>query len=253
MILIIAFKAQETIREVLHRISKEMWDKAVEVLVIDDASANPDKTFEIALDYKKKNNLGKLSVQKNTYNKGYGGNQKIGFNYAISKGYDIVAVLHGDGQYPPEYLIELVEPLESDNFQMIFGSRIRGKALMGGMPIWKYIGNRFLTFIENLFLGLSLSEYHSGFRAYSCEALQIINLKLTDDGFVFDTDIIIQYKENNLKIGEIVIPTQYDERSHVIHFNLAVIVGFGILKSVFFHFISKNISRIKREKLSKIF
>ena len=140
MILIIAFKAQETIREVLHRISKEMWDKAVEVLVIDDASPNPDETFEIALDYKKKNNLGKLSVQKNTYNKGYGGNQKIGFNYAISKGYDIVAVLHGDGQYPGENLMQLVKPLESDNFKMVFGSRIRGDALMGGMPIWKYFG-----------------------------------------------------------------------------------------------------------------
>ena len=245
IILVIAFKAQETIREVLDRISKEMWDKASEVLVIDDASPNPDTTYKIALNYKKTHNLEKLSVQKNTYNQGYGGNQKIGFNYALSKGYDIVAVLHGDGQYPPENLMELVEPLESNICQMVFGSRIQGEALMGGMPVWKYIGNRLLTFMENLLLGLSLSEYHSGFRAYSCEALRTINLDVTHDGFVFDTDIIIQYRENDLKIGEIVIPTQYDERSHVIHFNLAIIVGFGILKSVFSHFLKNNFSRLK--------
>lgn len=243
MILVIAFKAQETIRDVLERISSKMWGKASEILVIDDASPPPDKTFEIALNYKNTYKLNKLSIKKNYKNHGYGGNQKLGFNYALRKGYDIVAVLHGDGQYPGENLMQLVKPLESDNFKMVFGSRIRGDALMGGMPIWKYFGNRFLTFVENILLGLSLSEYHSGFRAYSCEALRAVNLNLTDDGFVFDTDIIIQFKKHNFQIGEIVIPTQYDERSHVIEFNLAIKVGLGILKSVVLYFIQKNILR----------
>lgn len=246
MILVIAFKAEKTIQEVLERIPNEMWNKCQEVLVIDDASPYPDKTYEIALDYKKIYNLEKLSVEKNLSNQGYGGNQKVGFKYALRKEYDIVAVLHGDGQYPPEFLTKLVEPLESNSFEMVFGSRIRGEALMGGMPLWKYIGNRFLTFMENMLLGLSLSEYHSGFRAYTSEALRIVNLDQTDDGFVFDTDIIVQYQENKLKIGEIIIPTQYDERSHVIHFSLAIIVGFGILKSVLSHFYRKKSALFKK-------
>ena len=239
IILVIAFKAEKTICEVLDRIPGEIWEKSNEVLVIDDASPHPDKTFEFSKEYKNKHNLEKLTVMKNYINQGYGGNQKIGFNYAIKNNYDIVAVLHGDGQYPPEYLIKLLNPLESNDFDMVFGSRIKGQALMGGMPLWKYIGNRVLTLIENCFLGLSLSEYHSGFRAYTCKALNKIELDKTDNGFVFDTDIIVQYCENSLKIGEIVIPTQYDERSHVIHFSLAIKVGFGILKSVVSHFIKK--------------
>jgi len=245
MILVIAFKAEKTIRDVLSQISEDMWGKVSEVLVIDDASPDPDRTFEIALDYKKKENLKKLSVKKNICNQGYGGNQKVGFNYAFIKGYDIVAVLHGDGQYPAENLPQLVKPLEQERFHMVFGSRIQGDALMGGMPLWKYIGNRFLTVTENLLLGLSLSEYHSGFRAYSCRALRDVNLELIHNGFIFDTDIIIQFKENNYRIGEIVIPTHYDEKSHVIHFSLAAVVGFGILKSVVSYFFRKNLSRLK--------
>ena len=128
MILVIAFKAQETIKNVLESISLEMWEKASEIHLIDDASPEPDKTYEIALDYKNKYNLNKLSIKKNIKNQGYGGNQKIGFYYALRKGYDIVAVLHGDGQYPSENLMQLVEPLESNNYKMVFGSRIRGDA-----------------------------------------------------------------------------------------------------------------------------
>ena len=233
LVLVIAYEGEKTIVGVLDSIRETYWNDAEEILLIDDASPKPDKTYQIAMAYKKRHMLSKLTVKKNLRNQGYGGNQKIGFNYAIKKGYDIIAIIHGDGQYSPKYLPELVKPLVDDKFDLMFGNRITGNPLKGVMPMWKFIGNRFLTLIENFLLGQSLSEYHSGLRAYSCSSLNVIPFNLISNDFVFDTDIIIQYFHQGLRIGEIEISTHYDENSHVIHFKQGVEVGINILKSVF--------------------
>ena len=150
-----------------------------------------------------------MHIFKNKVNLGYGGNQKAGYKYAIKKGYDIVVLLHGDGQYAPEELAKLLKPLEEDKADMVFGSRMKGHPLKGGMPLIKFLGNKFLTYIENIFLDLDLSEYHSGYRLYSCHALKQIPFERCSSEFHFDTDIIIQYKIKGLKIAEIPIPTYY--------------------------------------------
>lgn len=151
-------------------------------------------------------------------NQGYGGNQKVGYNYAISRGLDIVALVHGDGQYAPESLRDLLEPLIQGQADMVFGSRmsIAGAARKGGMPLYKFIGNRVLTTIQNKLTGLSLSEYHSGYRLYSTAALQQIPMASFTNTWHFDTEIILAFAERNLRIVEKPIPTYYgDEICHV--------------------------------------
>ena len=191
IILVIAFKAQKTIREVLDRISKEMWDKASEVLVIDDASPNPDTTYKIALNYKKTHNLEKLSVQKNTYNQGYGGNQKIGFNYALSKGYDIVAVLHGDGQYDPS-LLKIFIPMINENYSIINGYRDkRTYPHREETPVITYCIIKILSWFESLITGYYQKEWHSGFVMYDTEFLRKIPLQFLSDTRHIDGEFLI--------------------------------------------------------------
>lgn len=154
-----------------------------------------------------------LTVVRNERNLGYGGNQKIGYNLAIEHELDIVVLLHGDGQYAPELLPEMVAPLERGECDAVFGSRmlVQGAARKGGMPIYKYYGNRVLTGLENAMLGTKLSEFHSGYRAYRIAALRQIDFQSNSDGFDFDTEIIIQLHDKRMRIQEIPIPTYYGD------------------------------------------
>jgi glycosyltransferase involved in cell wall biosynthesis len=180
-----------------------------EVFVFDDSSK--DDTYSLGLGYKRHHGRAKLSVFKNEQNLGYGGNQIRGYQYAIQRGYDVVALLHGDGQYAPEALPQLLAPLLEGRADAVFGSRMleRGKALQGGMPLYKYVGNKLLTAFENAALGMNLSEFHSGYRLYSCAALKQLPFEKNTRDFHFDTQIIIQLQAAGKRIVELPIPTFY--------------------------------------------
>ncbi|HET8935617.1 MAG TPA: bifunctional glycosyltransferase/class I SAM-dependent methyltransferase [Polyangiales bacterium] len=215
-ILIVAYNAAGTLRNVLDRIPKSVWERVEEVMVFDDSSR--DDTYLVGMGYKAHHGQSKLSVFRNDVNLGYGGNQIRGYMHAIDKGYDIVALIHGDGQYAPEALPELLKPLEAGEADAVFGSRMLkpGGALAGGMPLYKFVGNKILTSFENAALGMSLSEFHSGYRLYSCAALKKIPFHKNTHDFHFDTQIIIQMHAAGLRIVEVPIPTYYgDEICHV--------------------------------------
>jgi glycosyltransferase involved in cell wall biosynthesis/2-polyprenyl-3-methyl-5-hydroxy-6-metoxy-1,4-benzoquinol methylase len=213
LVLIVAYNAEKTIQSTLRRISASLLDDyEVEVLVIDDSST--DRTFDRGEAIRRAEALPfALTVLFNPVNQGYGGNQKIGFHYAIERGFDFVALLHGDGQYAPECLPELLAPLAADQADAVFGSRMlqRGAALDGGMPLYKFVGNRVLTWIQNHLLPSSLSEFHSGYRVYSTGALRQIPFHLNSNVFHFDTEIIIQLMLAGLRITEVPIPTYYGD------------------------------------------
>lgn len=211
-IFIVAYNALTTLSKVLKRITPEVWRNVEQVVVFDDASE--DATYELAVGIQAMTNLPKLQVLKHARNLGYGGNQKAGYRYFIEQGFDIVVLLHGDGQYAPELLSHMYAPLVRGEADAVFGSRMMkdfGGPLKGGMPLYKYIGNRVLTAFENRALGLHLTEFHSGYRAYDVHALSQIKLdKLTDD-FHFDTEIIIKLHHQNFRIAEVPIPTFYGD------------------------------------------
>jgi len=178
--------------------------------------------------------LDKLTVIKNSSNLGYGGNQKLGYKYFIDKGFDIVVLLHGDGQYAPEILSKLYSPLVTGETDAVFGSRMMkdyGGAIKGGMPVYKYIGNKILTFLENKALSMDLTEFHSGYRAYSLQALRHINFDYMTDVFHFDTQIIIKLHHQGFRIKEVPIPTYYgDEVCHVDGMKYAKDIFYSIIR-----------------------
>ncbi|HEX2734799.1 MAG TPA: bifunctional glycosyltransferase/class I SAM-dependent methyltransferase [Polyangiaceae bacterium] len=215
-IFIVSYNAASTLSWVLDRIPESVWEDVEEVFVFDDSSK--DDTYLLGLGYKVHHGRVKLSVFRNEKNLGYGGNQIKGYQYAIERGYDIVALLHGDGQYAPEALPALLEPLKRGEADAVFGSRMleTGGALKGGMPLYKYVGNKVLTTFENAALGMQLSEFHSGYRLYSCAALKQIPFERNTHDFHFDTQIIIQMHAAGMRIAELPIPTYYgDEICHV--------------------------------------
>ena len=218
LILVVAYNAEKTISRVLARVPRALADEYhVEVLVLDDSSQ--DRTFETSRGAQRDGNLPfPIHVLLNPVNQGYGGNQKIGYRYAIDQGFDFVALLHGDGQYAPECLPDLVRPLRRGEADAVFGSRMIEKpgALRGGMPLYKFVGNRILSWFQNRMLGSSLSEFHSGYRVYSVAALQRLPFEFNTNDFHFDTEIIIQLMFAGLRIVELPIPTYYgDEICHV--------------------------------------
>lgn len=234
-IFIIAYEVVSLFDKVIKRIPKDVYNKTKEIYLIDDSSS--DNTYYAALGYKAANNITKLNVYRNPKNMGYGGNQKRGYNYAIKKGHDIVVMLHGDAQYAPEALGRILQPLIDGKADMVFGSRMLGRPLNGGMPLYKYLGNKFLTFMENTLLGMHLTEFHSGYRAYSCTALKKIPFNRCSDDYHFDTEILIQFHENGLRIKEVPIPTYYGkEISRVKVFKY----GFNVLKSVVEYILHKK-------------
>ncbi|MBM4159376.1 MAG: glycosyltransferase [Ignavibacteria bacterium] len=209
-ILVVAYNAVSTLTKVLDRIPKNVYDEIDEIAVFDDASK--DETYMVSVGYKEVRKFEKLNIFLNEKNLGYGGNQKRGFKYFISRGFDAVVLLHGDGQYAPEVLAELYNPIIEDNADVVLGSRMMkkyGGALKGGMPFYKFVGNKILSSYQNFTLGMNLTEFHSGYRAYSVSGLKKINLDNCTDDFHFDTQIIIKSHHNNLKIVEVPIPTFY--------------------------------------------
>jgi len=213
LIFIVAYQASSTIQSVIQRIPVSLSiEYEVELLIIDDAST--DNTFEICLQARDDtDHLFPIHILHNPINQGYGGNQKIGFHYAIENSFDYVALVHGDGQYAPELLPELVQPLKQNQANAVFGSRmLKSKgALEGGMPLYKFIGNKVLTFIQNRLLNSNLSEFHSGYRIYAVSALKLIPFELNTKDFYFDTEIIIQLMVANQRILELPIPTYYGD------------------------------------------
>ena len=218
LVFIVAYNAEQTIEDVLRRIPHALGGTYdVEVLIIDDSSQ--DGTFERGYAVKRAEDLPfTLHVLFNPVNQGYGGNQKIGYHFAIERGFDFVALVHGDGQYAPECLPDLVKPLADGDADAVFGSRMmtRGAALKGGMPYYKYIGNKILSWFENRMLRTDFTEFHSGYRVYSVSALKTVPFHLNTDVFHFDTEIIIQFVFAGLRIRELPIPTYYgNEICHV--------------------------------------
>jgi glycosyltransferase involved in cell wall biosynthesis len=212
LIFIVAYNAENTIQHVIRRIPISLSTYGTEVLIIDDSS--PDNTFRRAHDLAKNGEAPfPLTVLYNPVNQGYGGNQKIGFQYAIRNDFDIVALIHGDGQYAPECLPDLLCPLLEDNTDAVLGSRMMSQfgALRGGMPFYKYVGNKILTGLQNRLLHSSLSEFHSGYRLYSVKALRRIPFDRNTNDFHFDTEIIIQLLRAGLRIKELPIPTYYGD------------------------------------------
>jgi glycosyltransferase involved in cell wall biosynthesis len=216
LIFIVAYNAEATIEKVLNRIPSCLHSADVEVLIIDDSSE--DNTFTRGLRFQQKNSAFKITVLRTPENQGYGGNQKLGYRYAIDNNFDFVALVHGDGQYAPEKLPALLAPLVYGEADAVFGSRMIDKraARRGGMPFYKWIGNQILSRFQNCMLGTTLSEFHSGYRLYSTKALAQIPFERNTNSFHFDTEIIIQLVLKNLRIAELPIPTYYgDEICHV--------------------------------------
>ncbi len=213
-IFVVAYNAEAHIRETLRRIPTDLAPHLAAIYVIDDKSV--DRTTEVASRLKAE--VPGLEVFTTPFNQGYGGNQKLGFSYAIRREFDVVVLLHGDGQYAPEVLPRILAPFVEPDTAAVFGSRMmeKGAARRGGMPLYKYLGNRILTGFENRMLKADLTEFHSGYRAYRVSALADIPFQYNTNDFHFDTEIIIQLLAKEKKIVEVPIPTYYgDEICHV--------------------------------------
>lgn len=230
LIFVVAYHAEATIEDVVQRVPVALsQDYDVDILIIDDSSA--DRTFEKSRDLAGRSGLPfPIQVLRNPINQGYGGNQKLGYQFAVREGYDVVALVHGDGQYAPECLPQLLKPIKDGRAAAVFGSRMLTPdgALPGGMPLYKYAGNKILTWLQNRILRSNLSEFHSGFRVYSARALEAIPFECNSNDFHFDTEIIIQLMIAQLPIVELPIPTRYG--SEISRVN-AVRYGFNVLRS----------------------
>ena len=229
-VLVVAYNAAATLTQTLDRLPASFAATVEHVLVCDDASS--DETWDVALRYLERTHL-PLTVIKHPQNLGYGGNQKAGYHWAIDHDLDVVVLLHGDGQYAPEVIESLVDPLVRGEADAVFGSRMleRGKARAGGMPAYKYVGNRVLSTFQNKVVGLELSEWHSGYRAYRVDALTDIELDGYSNGFDFDTEIILGLHAAGKNIAEVPIPTYYgDEICHVNGMKYAKDVTFDVLR-----------------------
>jgi glycosyltransferase involved in cell wall biosynthesis len=235
-----AYNAAYTLPVVLDRIPAEIKEKVRKIFVVDNAS--PDNTHLIGIGYREAKGLDKLEVFRNETNRGYGGSQKFAYRYAIDNGFDIVVMLHGDAQYAPEKIPYLLEPLENGEADMVFGSRIAGLPLAGGMPLYKFLGNKLLTAIQNRILGMRLTEFHSGFRVFRCAALAEVPFELCSNDYHFDTDIIIQFKIKGLRVVEMPIPTYYGKEKCGVN---VVSYGLNVLKSMTVYWLwSKGLLKI---------
>lgn len=218
LVLVVAYAASAHIEKVLKRIETSVAalpDLDIHTLVIDDGS--PDNTAALAERFKATTSMA-MTVLRNPVNQGYGGNQKLGYRYALRFGFDSVVMVHGDGQYPPEQIGAMVEKIIAEKAEVVLGSRMlnRRDAIKGGMPYYKFVGNIILTGVQNWMLGMRLSEFHTGFRAYSKSFLQRTPFAYNSNDFDFDTDILIQARLSKANIAEISIPTHYgDEVCHV--------------------------------------
>lgn len=218
-----AYNAEQTLEKTYNEIPKECID---EIILVDDASQ--DRTVEVA------KRLG-IEVITHSQNKGYGGNQKTCYTNALKKNADIIAMVHPDYQYDPSHLQDLIEPIRKGEADIVLGSRMfyRKDALNGGMPIYKFLSNIFLTKLENITFGLSLSEYHTGLRAYSQRFLSSIDFKYLSDGFVFDTEIIAEAVKGGFEIAEVPIKTRYLDDSSSISFRDSIEYGLRTVRVLY--------------------
>jgi glycosyltransferase involved in cell wall biosynthesis len=214
-----AYNASKTIEMTLNEVPMDIVD---EMILVDDASK--DDTSEVA------KKLGIHHVIRHEKNKGYGGNQKTCYNKALEIGADIVIMVHPDYQYTPKLVEAMVSIIGNDLYDVVLASRILGKgALKGGMPMYKYIANRFLTFTQNVLINEKLSEYHTGYRAFSRKALEAIEYNLNSDDFVFDNQMLAQLFYKNFECAEVTCPTKYFEEASSINFKRSSIYGLGCL------------------------
>ena len=224
-----AYNAALTLEQTYSEIPMDFVD---EVILVDDASK--DNTLEVG------RKLGIRHLIKHEQNKGYGGNQKTCYTKALELGADIVIMLHPDYQYTPKLLIAMISIIGNDLYPVVLGSRILGGgALKGGMPVYKYIFNRFLTLTQNLILGEKLSEYHTGYRAFSKEVLVSINFMKNSDDFVFDNQMLSQIFYKGFEIAEVTCPTKYFEDASSINFSRSMTYGIGCLKVSAIHRLCK--------------
>lgn len=225
-----AFNAASTLKKTFHGIPFDIVD---EVVLVDDNSY--DNTIEVAI------KLGIKHIIKHQSNKGYGANQKSCYEKALSLNADIVIMLHPDYQYTPKLIHSMSYLIANDVYSVVIGSRILGNgAFKGGMPLYKYIANRFLTLFQNILIGQKLSEYHSGYRAFSTESLKAINLKYNSDDFIFDNQMICQLFNKGFEIAEITCPTKYTPESSSINFSRSLTYGIGVLKTSIQYFLHKK-------------
>lgn len=215
-----AYNAEQTLEQTYREIPFDIVD---DVILVDDDSV--DNTVEAA------RSLGIEHIVKHDRNKGYGGNQKSCYDKALEVGADIVVMLHPDYQYTPMLIPAIASMIALDVHPVVFGSRILGKgALEGGMPRYKYLANRVLTLVENIMLGQKLSEYHTGYRAYSSEVLRAIDYHANSDNFVFDNEMASQVFMAGFHIGEVTCPTRYFEEASSIRLGPSIRYGLGVLR-----------------------
>ena len=215
-----AYNAEKTLRQTYAELPLDLVD---EVILTDDASR--DRTAEVARE------LG-LTVFRHEKNRGYGGNQKTCYAEALARGADVVVMVHPDYQYTPKLVTAMASMVAYDVYDVVLGSRILGKgALVGGMPLYKYIANRFLTLAQNILIGQKLSEYHTGFRAFSRQVLESLPLEENSDDFVFDNQMLTQAHFFGFRMGEVSCPTKYFDEASSINFSRSVKYGLGCLRS----------------------
>ncbi len=224
-----AYNAAATLEKTYNEIPFDIVD---EVILVDDHGT--DNTVEVG------KSLGIRHIIRHEENKGYGGNQKTCYNKALELGADIVIMLHPDYQYTPKLIHSMAYLIANEVYPVVFGSRILGKgALKGGMPLYKYIANRFLTLAQNIIINQKLSEYHTGYRAFSREVLENINYNANSDDFVFDNQMISQIFYAGYEIAEITCPTKYFDEASSINFSRSMKYGLGVLATSFNHFFNK--------------
>lgn len=224
-----AYNAGQTLRKTYNEVPRDIVD---EVILVDDKSR--DNTSEVAKE------IGIEHVITHEQNKGYGGNQKSCYNKALEIGADIVIMVHPDYQYTPTLIPAMAHIIANDVYPIVFGSRILGKgALIGGMPIIKYIANRILTLIQNILMNQKLSEYHTGYRAFSKEVLEAVNYNINSDNFIFDNQMIAQIFMKGYEVAEVTCPTKYFEEASSINLKNSSIYGLGVLKVSLQYFFCK--------------
>ena len=225
-----AYNAGRTLRKTYEELPKDTVDQ---VILVDDGST--DATVDVARD------LG-LEVFVHDRNYGYGANQKTCYTEALRTGCDVVVMVHPDYQYDPTLVPKIVEPIVKGHADIVLGSRLKsgGSAIQQGMPWWKYVSNRFLTGVENTAFGLDLSEFHTGYRAFSREALEAVNFRMNSDGFVFDQEIISQAVAANLRIAEIAVPVRYFPEASSASFSASCVYGVKILWVVTRYFLHRS-------------